>query len=450
MIARRSIRFRLTIWYAAILTIALSLFGVAIWVALRARLYTDADRAMADRAAQFEQYFRGESAEAKGDSLIDELGEFAQALPPHADIEIRGPHGFAFVHPKRNTTAGAVSRALEKQFDVAGESFTLRTSQDLTEVAHTLELLRTLLFAIIPAVILIACASGYWLSGRALAPVREVTAAAGSISIENLSNRLPVPETGDEIARLTIVLNTMLERLESAVRTLSQFVADASHEIRTPLSVIRTTAELALRRPRTTESYRASLEEIAAETERMTHLVEDLLALARSDTGSVEMPLDPVDLREIVGDVCAEVRRLAELRDLRVDAKLGSEAVTVAGNRAALHRLFLVLLDNAMKFSPAGGAVIVELRVRESQAIVAIEDFGSGIRAEDLPHIFKRFYRADRARSGGSGYGLGLSLAESIARIHGARIDVRTGQSTVFEVAFAFSQSSVSARMIPV
>jgi len=245
------------------------------------------------------------------------------------------------------------------------------------------------------------------------------------------------------------VLNSMLARLEAAVKTLSQFVADASHELRTPLSVIRTTAELALRRPREAASYRDSLQDIAAETDRMTRLVEDLLALARSDTGTVEMPLDPVEVRGIVEDVCAEVRRLAELRDLRIHAELGDREITIAGNRAALHRLFLVVLDNALKFSPAGGTVNVSLRVEDSKAIVAIEDFGSGIRPEDLPHIFKRFYRADRARSG-SGYGLGLSLAESIARSHGAQIEVRTGASTVFEVRFAFSQSSASVRMLAV
>jgi len=238
------------------------------------------------------------------------------------------------------------------------------------------------------------------------------------------------------------------------VKTLSQFVADASHELRTPLAVIRTTAELALRRARSPEAYRDSLQEIVAEAERMTHLVEDLLLLARSDTRTVEMPLAPVDAREVVREVCAKMRGLAELRQIRITEQLGEGAAMISGNGPALQRLFLVLLDNALKYSPAGGDVNITVERGDSLVSVTIEDFGAGISEADLPHIFKRFYRADRARSGG-GYGLGLSLAESIARSHGASIEVRrTGRaSTVFRVAFAsrdarpappaFSQSSV-------
>ena len=171
-------------------------------------------------------------------------------------------------------------------------------------------------------VIAIACLGGAWLSGRALKPVNDITAAALTISIENLAERLPVPPTGDELARLTEVLNTMFARLESAVKTLSQFVADASHELRTPLAVIRTTAELALRRARTPESYRDSLQEVAAEAERMTRLVEELLILARSDAAAAEMPLAAVDVREVLADVCDEMRSLAEMRQIRINTAI--------------------------------------------------------------------------------------------------------------------------------
>jgi signal transduction histidine kinase len=338
---------------------------------------------------------------------------------------------------------------LHRQFTTSTGTFHLETGERIDNAIHVLGLVRLLLVSLIPIVIAIACAGGAWLSGQALKPVRDIADAAAAISIENLAGRLPVPETGDEIARLTAVLNSMLARLESAVRTLSQFVADASHELRTPLSVIRTTAELALRRPRSAESHHAALQEIAAETERMTQLVEDLLILARTDTGSVEMPLTPIDLRDVVSSVCSEVRRLAGLRNVDVHTSLGHQSITIPGNQAALHRLFLVLLDNALKYSAPGGKVNVILNPIESRVTVSIENFGPEISPEDLPHIFKRFYRSDRARTG-DGYGLGLSLAESIARAHGATIDVRTGASTIFAVTFAFSQSSVSRRMLAV
>jgi signal transduction histidine kinase len=223
----------------------------------------------------------------------------------------------------------------------------------------------------------------------------------------------------------------MLARLESAVKTLSQFVADASHEFRTPLAVIRTTAELALRRSRSPEAYRDSLQEVAVEAERMTVLVEDLLILARSDAGVADMPLSPLDLREVLRDVLAEMRNLAEFRGIRVKPAL--DKVMISGNRPALHRAFLVLLDNALKYSIEGGEVLITL----SDNYLEIRDFGTGISSEDLPHIFKRFYQADRARSEG-GYGLGLSLAETIVKAHGGSIEVSSvlGKGSSFRVVF--------------
>jgi len=286
---------------------------------------------------------------------------------------------------------------------------------------------------------LIACLGGAWLSGRALKPVNDIAAAAHMISIENLAERLPVPETGDELARLTEVLNSMFARLESAVKTLSQFAADASHELRTPLAVIRTTAELALRRERTPESYRDSLQEVAAEAERMTRLVEELLILARSDAATAEMPLGAVNVGEALADVCDEMRSLAQMREIRIRTDVsGDGAAMVAGNRPALHRLFLVLLDNALKFSRPGGEVILKVENVDSRVLVTIEDFGVGISEDDLPHIFERFYRAEEARTG-AGHGLGLSLAKNIARVHGASIEVHSteGAGSRFTVVFA-------------
>jgi len=433
----RSIRFRLTAWYAAVLTAALGLFGGLTWFSLRHRLIGDIDRDLEGRVARFERYFTAESKEVAGDQLKDELEEFCQALPPASYIDLRGDRGFVFRYPAAANPPTRHFRIESRQFQAGGQKFFLEAGEPLNGVLHTLELLRLLLLSLIPVVIAVACIGGAWLSRRALKPVDDIAAAAHAISIENLSDRLPVPPTGDEVARLTEVLNTMLDRLESAVKTLSQFAADASHELRTPLSVIRTTAELALRRARAPEAYRASIQEIAAETERMTRLVEDLLVLARSDTGTVEMPLAPLDLGEVVRSVCTEMRGLAELRRIRIHLSCGSDPVPLTGNRAALHRLFVLLLDNAVKFSRDGGEVLLTVERGDSHIAVAIEDFGAGIRASDLPHIFKRFYRSDRARGDG-GHGLGLSLAESIAKAHGAEIEVRSreGEGSLFRIKF--------------
>lgn len=427
-----SIRFRLTAWYAAILTTGLALFGGLIWLSLRNRLLDEIDEDLAGRASRFEQYFRAEAAEPT------ELNEFCQALPRHSYIDVHGTKGFKF----RFASEPSNLRMLHRRFAVDGETFDLDVGTSITSVEHTLDLLRLLLLSLSPLVIGLACAGGFWLSGRALKPVKDITAAALSISIENLSKRLPVPATGDELADLTEVLNTMLARLEGAVKTLSQFVADASHEFRTPLAVIKTTAELALRRARSPEAYRDSLQEIAVEAERMTVLVEDLLILARSDAGVADMPLSPLDLSEVVRDVLAEVRNLAEFRRIRVHA--GLDKVMISGNRAALHRAFLVLLDNALKYSAEGGEVSVTLADNSFE----VRDFGAGIGTEDLPNIFKRFYQADRARSQG-GYGLGLSLAETIVRAHGGVIEVSSvlGEGSSFRVVFSGAKDGLSRRV---
>jgi heavy metal sensor kinase len=457
--SRRSIRFRLTVWYAAVLTAGLALFGGLLWLSLRHRLIGDVDRDLEGRAGRFEKYFREESASASGNQLRDELEEFCQALPPASYIYVSGTSGFVYRYSAGPAPLDGNLRMLARQFTSDGEVFNLEIGAPIGDVLHTLELLRLLLLSLIPVVIAIACVGGAWVSGRALKPVHDITAAAVTMSIENLSQRLPVPATGDELARLTEVWNVMLARLESAVKTLSQFVGDVSHELRTPLAVIRTSAELALRRARAPEAYRDSLQEIAAEAERMTQLVGDLLTLARSDAGTVEMPLEPVDAREIVTEVCTEMRGLADLREIRIRESLGEEKAVISGNRPGLHRLFVVLLDNALKYSHAGGDVNVTLHRTGSRISIAIEDFGAGIRQADLPYIFRRFYRADQARSD-PGHGLGLSLAESIARAHGARVEVSSteGQSTVFRVEFvlrearpelaAFSQSSGFAATI--
>ncbi len=432
----RSLRFRLTVWYTAVLTAGLALFGTLLWLSLRHELNADLERDLDGRAARFESFFRSESAE-DGVYLSEELEEFCQALPPASYINVRGAQGFAFRYPESQPAAPSGFLVRQRTFMFRDQAFNLEVGAPLADIRHFLDLLRLLLWSLIPVVIAIGCLGGAWLSGRALRPVENVTNAAFAISIENLSERLPVPATGDEIARLAAVLNSMLARLEAAVTTLSQFAGDASHELRTPLAVIRTTAELALRRERTPEAYRTALREIAGESERMTQLIEDLLALARSDAGSVDMPRSAVDLREVLAEVSKEMAKLAETAGIRVTTNLGERPTIVSANRPALHRLFMVMLENALKYSQAGSDVILSVSRADGLISASVQDFGEGIGEADLPHIFKRFYQADRSRSA-DGYGLGLSLAESIAHAHGAEIDVRSTQSqgSTFRVSF--------------
>ena len=401
------------------------------------QLSAEVDAELAGRASRLETYFKEEVAQETGTHLRAELVEFSRAFGPGSCVSIKGSLGFEFHYP--DNPPSVARRALHRTLALEGQDYDLTAEVPIAEMNRALDVLRGLLIGLIPIVILIASVGGAILSGHALRPVNALTEAANSISIENLSERLPEADTGDEIARLAGTLNTMLTRLEGAVATLSQFVADASHEFRTPLAVLQTTVELALRRPRSSDEYRLALEQIAVEVTRMTQLVEDLLALARTDTGAVDMPRSATDVVSVLTRVLNETRPLADLRHLRIVPPPPPQTpVWINGNQPALHRLFLVLIDNALKYSKPGGEVLIGVEHNDETVLVSIKDFGSGIAPGHLPHIFKRFYRGDPARTAG-GHGLGLALAQSIARSHGAQITVASieGVSTEFRVEFA-------------
>lgn len=453
----RSIRFRLTIWYALVLAAGLIVFACLIWISLRHTLLLEVDQQLASQASGFEVFLRNELAEVPAPPLREEIAEFCGALPRLSYLRVRSfDNKFAFsypanapIPPMRNGFQSAYTninwrqhayRAIYREIATQDGRYAVEIGASLDTIQHILSLLETMLVGLIPAVLLLASLGSIWLSRRALKPVDAITTAARAISVDNLSSRLPVPQTGDELQRLAEAWNTMLSRLEAAINRISQFAADASHELRTPLAIIHTSAELALRRTRSSEQYRESLEEITSETERMTQLVEDLLFLARSDSSSADIPLEPLDVTQVLRDVCSELQGVAEFRRIKVRCTYGQHAALVKGNKRALRRLFLVLLDNAIKYSEPGSEVLVLSRSDSGNPEVLIKDFGAGISAQDLPHIFKRFYRSEEARTySAGGHGLGLALAKSIARRHNAEITVNTsiGQGSEFRVAFA-------------
>ena len=438
MINTRSIRFRLTVWYALILSAALVIFSGLIWVMMEQRLERDIQRGLDDEASRFETFVQKMSKEVPATHLVDEIEEFCHALPSSSYLELRPlGAGTPFLYAARDRTPRSHYEVLKRSITMGTQPWMLEIGASRAEMHRALELLETLLFSLVPAVIVLSCLGGAWLSRRALKPVDGITAAARAIGIENLACRLPDPGTGDELERLAEAWNATLARLESAVAVLSRFAADASHELRTPVAVIRTSAELALRRERSPEAYRDSLTEIATESERMTQLVEDLLFLARRDARGAGMPMGPLDLREVLNDAARELHGLAAARDIRIRVRVGTDDAPIAGNAPALRRLFLALLDNALKYSPAGSEVSVSIIRSDGRMTAVVEDHGMGIAADDMPHIFQRFYRASKSRTD-SGHGLGLSLAQSVAVAHNAVIEVTSepGSGSVFQVVF--------------
>ena len=320
---------------------------------------------------------------------------------------------------------------------VTGHPYRIQVAASIENYVEALHRFGWTMVLLAPFLLALASAGGYWMSRRALMPVDRITSTARSISGNNLSSRLEVPQTGDELQRLSETLNSMLDRLETAFRDVIQFTADASHELRTPVALVRTRTELALRKPRAEADYRETLGQILKEVEGMSYLLDELMFLARTDSGVAFLTRARTDLVESVNNACAQGRTLAETKRVSFTAQIPSEPVWVEGDPPSLQRAFLILIDNAVKYTTPGGSVTVSLSSKNGSAVGEVRDTGIGITAEDLPNIFKRFYRADKARSRESGgAGLGLSIGRWIVEAHGGEIEVQSTpqRGSVFRV----------------
>ncbi len=447
-----SIRMRLTTWYSAILLLGLVGFGVGMSVALEHRLLKGVDEVLEARIAGTHTTLELEG-NLTPEQLRLELSEFARETAEGDLIQLRDDRGLDLLPDpepsarprprfamepsgfRTESRGGRSYRVLSSRFSFSGHEYQAVAASDLARVHSVMLDFRRFLLLMIPIVLAVAGLGGYWISRRALAPVDEITRVATSISVQSLSRRLDVPQTRDEIQRMSVAWNGVLERLEGAVRRIQQFTADASHELRTPVALIRATAELALRRDRSAKEYRDALQQIQDEAERMTELTDSLLALARADANQAEMPLERTDIRSVVESVVSQVKATASERGVRLDSDVNGEPMIALANEPAIRRLLLILCDNALKHTPGGGSVTVgTLRVGDGVR-VSVEDTGEGVPPEAAPHIFERFYRSDKARGSGSGAGLGLAIAQAIAQRHRSVITLESepGRRTRFE-----------------
>ena len=443
-----TIRLRLTIYWAAVLAAILLVAAIAVVKLFERQQFSALDAALLEEAeGAADQIERGGASSATGIlqrlSLETDIGPGRRVRIVTAHSEVGNFGDIHTIPPPFDTrlpTHPAIVGNHVFRFAVVplmynGQLAYLQSGVQAGLVEESVANLRNLLLLMVPILLLLCVGGGYLLAGRALRPIESVTAELDAIGPTNLSSRLTVPPEKDEVARLTTEINSLLERLERSSATERRFASDAAHELRTPLAVLRTGLEVALARERTPEQNRAALGAAHREALSLCRIADELLMLSRLN-GETMVDRHKLNLRALLSEIAATVGPLAQARELKlkVDAP---EDVFVNGNEGHLRRLIVNLLDNALKFTPAGGAIDVGLKSDPTRAILRVADSGEGIHPAELPHIFDRFFRG--AGSPGEGSGLGLSLCREIARAHGGDIaaaNLPTG-GTAFVVTLA-------------
>jgi heavy metal sensor kinase len=439
---RLSIRWRLTLWNTLGLAAVLACFAALVYGMLRHALLEQVDRLLQTALGQLQKDPRIHSApQARLRYWIEEYkdhlnlfcvvyragGSLHACTPGLARESVPAlPRGESAHQPYDEDLPGlGRQRILAEPIELAGQQYMVLLLAPLEPVDHELKELRRVLLAAGPLALLLSAALAYALARKALAPVDKLRRAAEAVTADRLDRRLSAPNPHDELGLLTQTINAMIARLERSFAEVRRFTADASHELRTPLTALRTEVEVALRRALTPPEHRQVLGNVLEELLRMSRLTDQLLALSRRDAGVEQWNPTPVDLPALAAGVVDTLRPLAEAKGIQL--RFAEAPVRVAGDEGRLRQVLINLLDNALKYTPAGGSVVVRVgpAVELRLALLVVEDTGVGIAPEHLPHVFDRFYRVDPARGRGEGgTGLGLSIAQSIVKAHGGMIDM--------------------------
>jgi heavy metal sensor kinase len=444
----KTLRARFALWTAGLLFLVLAVFGGYIYGSLARGLSAAIDDSLALNAAQviaglniendalilsdnFSQEPENVALRERGFSirLLTPQGQVLQEFGPYRALSpsLASAPSFATLTDPTSRTAVRVYTAPVNE---NGKLIAfIQIAQSRAGMQDTLLRLLTTLLISVPLLVAIVGFCGYFLAARALAPIDRITRAVRRISAEDLSARLNLPVSDDEVGRLAETFDIMLARLDEAFRRERQFTADASHELRTPLTAMQAILGMMREKRRTPEEYEQALDDLAEETDRLRTLTENLLCLARGETRRAALH-EMIDLSALLRDVSDSLRPLAEAQSLTLTCE-APDGLTLMGDSDDLIRLFANLLDNAIKYTERGGITVSASGRPNGDLSVTIADTGVGIPAEHLPRIFDRFYRADTSRAK-RGAGLGLAIAQDIARAHGGRIEVNsvTGRGT--------------------
>jgi heavy metal sensor kinase len=444
------IRSKLTLWYTGITCVTFLAAALAIYFTIRISIQHNADRELALRLEGIRMFLQR-----------NDLGtqELANELQEHGGVRLNGDpfqvvdrDGHWVYHaasvlslnlppelPQPGSdryrlftleSQGKKFRILSGTIRTPDQSYGVQIVSNITPIYNILSRILWVSLAGIPFILVLAGAGGLWLSRRAMQPVLHLTQTAKSIGERSLAERLTVSPAHDELRELSETLNDMLQRLETAFKRITQFTADASHELRTPLAIIRTTAEFILQKERTVPEYQQLVGQILVESEATTEMIEGLLTLARADSQPRSGKFSEADLWMVSAEVVQSVRPLADTKRLKLEILPIDKPAPVWARRSDLKKLIVILLDNAIKYTPEGGRIEVRVAHFDDQSFLEVRDTGVGIGEEDIPHIFERFYRTDKGRSReNGGIGLGLSIAQVIAEDHAAHIVVRSREN---------------------
>jgi heavy metal sensor kinase len=449
----RSIRFRLGAWHAVLITAVFAVLGGLLYATVKVYLDDTLLETQARRARQIAGTLLANAPSTGEAYVVREIKALYE--PELSDRFIRvtrgdgsvlflsGPPNDQSFDPSRVPAAAAggaseftrletladgrsVLVAAFRAATAGGGSYLVEVGTSADPVDRLARHILVLLALGIPLVVAVAAAGGYLVARQALRPVEQIARTAEVITQHNLSERLPVARTGDELERLSIALNHMITRLDDALGNSKRFVADASHELRTPLTVIQGELENLAADPQLPAEVRDRVGSTLEEVERLGKIVQKLFALSRLDAGEAQEEWLRLDLSALAAATSDQMLLLAEDRNIKVTRDAG-EPVHVMGDRARLKQVVVNLLDNAFKYTPPGGSVRLRVYRDAGQGVLEVADTGMGIPPEAVPLVFERFFRVDRERSAGEGgAGLGLAIVRSICAAHGGRVDVES------------------------
>ncbi len=463
----RSTRFVLTFWYTVLLLAAFAILGTGVYLYFRHMEETELERTLLEEVDWVSRLVDLERNridffapfDALSGNIQDQIIAHYQANPRNFDVRLttiagrvlyQSPQGViglisALALPPEQTVVQTIKTPSGETFHVAyrrADPFVVQIAYSDQEMTTVLQHLMSIFAFLVPVVLFMSVAGGWFMAGMILHPVSQITSLANRISAEHLDQRIPDREVPDEFGNLITTINKMFARLQKSFAETREFSLSVAHELRTPLTILKGESELALTRPLTQQEIQDLATTYLEETVRLSHIVDDLLTLAKADSAQISIDQKPVDLAVLMNDILDDAQILSTEKGIRVDLHANEPAV-VMGDELRLRQLFRILVTNAVQYTDNGGTITLGSITRNGEARISIADTGIGIPPEHIPKIFDRFYRVDNARSrvkGGSG--LGLAIAKWIVEAHKGSIEVESAPNhgSIFTVKIPVSR----------